>query len=78
MTPHDNPGSARLDTGDVSSDRESLSALFDGELHGDASRFALKRLGQDAEWRQACGNWQLAGDVLRGRGMAAAPGRSGE
>ena len=25
-------------------DREALSALFDGELDGDAARFALKRL----------------------------------
>ncbi len=25
-------------------DRETLSALFDGELSGDATRFALKRL----------------------------------
>ena len=53
--------------------REDLSALFDGELHGDASRFAHKRLAQDVEWRQACGTWQLVGDVLRGNATAAAP-----
>ena len=53
-------------------DRESLSALFDGELHGEAARFALKRLGHDAQWQQACGSWQLIGDVLRGRGTSAA------
>lgn len=53
--------------------RENLSALFDGELQGDAARFALKRLGQDLQWRQTCGSWQLAGDVLRGQAMAAAP-----
>lgn len=68
MNPHDNPGPDH-----VGHDRESLSALFDGELRGDASRFALKRLGQDAGWRRACGHWQLAGDVLRGQAMAAAP-----
>lgn len=56
-----------------SHDRESLSALFDGELQGDAARFACKRLVQDEQWRQSCGNWQLAGDVLRGRSMAPAP-----
>jgi len=56
-----------------SDDRESLSALFDGELHGDALRFAHKRLAQDVQWRQACGSWLLAGDVLRGRAVAAAP-----
>ena len=53
--------------------RENLSALFDGELHGDASRFAHKRLAQDVQWRRACGTWQLAGDVLRGHATAAAP-----
>ncbi|QOW18937.1 sigma-E factor negative regulatory protein [Lysobacter ciconiae] len=50
-----------------------LSALFDGQLGPDETRFALKRLGQDAAWREACGRWQLAGDVLRGDGVAPAP-----
>lgn len=54
-------------------DRESLSALFDGELRGDAARFVHKRLAGDVQWRQACGTWLLAGDVLRGRTVAAAP-----
>lgn len=54
-------------------DAETLSALFDGQLGGDARRFALKRLAHDVQWRQACGRWQLAGDVLRGDAMAAAP-----
>ncbi|HUH91122.1 MAG TPA: sigma-E factor negative regulatory protein, partial [Lysobacter sp.] len=54
-------------------DAETLSALFDGQLHDDARRFALKRLGHDVQWRRACGRWQLAGDVLRGNAMAAAP-----
>ena len=53
--------------------RENLSALFDGELRGDASRFAHKRLAQDVQWRQACGTWQLVGDVLRGQTTAVAP-----
>lgn len=56
------------------SDAENLSALFDGQLGGDAARFALKRLGHEAEWREACGRWQLAGDVLRGDSVAPAPG----
>jgi hypothetical protein len=55
------------------SDRETLSALFDGELRGDSARFALKRLHHDAGWREACGRWQLAGDVLRGQAVAPAP-----
>lgn len=54
-------------------DRESLSALFDGELRGDAARFVHKRLAGDVQWRQTCGIWLLAGDVLRGRTVAAAP-----
>ena len=54
-------------------ERETLSALFDGELRGDAACFALKRLDHDARWRDACGRWQLAGDALRGQAMAAAP-----
>lgn len=51
-------------------DNELLSALFDGELAGDRARFALKRLGHDAEWRATCERWQRAGDALRGRGAA--------
>lgn len=54
-------------------DRETLSALFDGELRGDAARFAFKRLDHDSAWGQAVGRWQLAGDVLRGRAEASAP-----
>ena len=49
------------------SDREALSALFDGELAGDVARFALKRLDHDQEWRSACERWQRVGDVLRNR-----------
>jgi Meckel syndrome type 1 protein len=55
-------------------DRETLSALFDGELSGDAARFALKRLGHDEQWRDAFGRWQLCGDVLRGQATAVASG----
>lgn len=55
-------------------DRETLSALFDGELSGDAARFALKRLGHDQQWRDAFGRWQLCGDVLRGQATAVANG----
>ena len=38
-------------------DRETLSALFDGELEDDAARFALRRLDHDAGWRDACSRW---------------------
>lgn len=54
-------------------DRESLSALFDGALEGDAARFALRRLDHDTGWRDACSRWQMVGDVLRGRAPGVAP-----
>jgi len=54
-------------------ERETLSALFDSELPGDAARFALKRLDHDAGWRDTCGRWQLIGDALRGEATSAAP-----
>lgn len=54
-------------------DLENLSALFDGELDGDAARFVQRRLGHDAGWQRACGRWQLIGDALRGQATAAAP-----
>lgn len=57
----------------TSSDREALSALFDGELGGDAARFALKRLDHDQDWRATCDRWSLVGDVLRGQGQALLP-----
>lgn len=49
------------------SDREALSALFDGELVGDVARFALKRLDHDQNWRATCDRWQRIGDALRGQ-----------
>jgi negative regulator of sigma E activity len=55
------------------SDREALSALFDGELGGDVARFALKRLDHDRDWRAACERWSLVGDVLRAQGQALMP-----
>lgn len=54
-------------------DRETLSALFDGELQGSAARFAVKRLDHDVQWRDACGRWQLVGDALRGQATGVAP-----
>lgn len=57
----------RPSTPPPASDREALSALFDGELVGDAARFALKRLDHDQDWRATCERWQAVGDVLRNR-----------
>lgn len=56
-----------------SEDRETLCALFDGELQGDAERFAHRRLGHDAGWRETVGRWQLAGDVIRQQAVGVAP-----
>jgi negative regulator of sigma E activity len=56
------------------SDREALSALFDGELIGDAARFALKRLDHDNDWRATCDRWRIAGEALRGQGAALPAG----
>lgn len=54
-------------------DHETLSALFDGELGGDARLFALRRLGHDATWQDRCGRWQLIGDAMRRQAPLAAP-----
>ncbi|MCF7223495.1 RseA family anti-sigma factor [Marilutibacter chinensis] len=67
---HNSPTDPLMTHGD---DREVLSALFDGELEAEATRFAHRRLAHDGRWREACGRWQLAGDVLRRRAEAVAP-----
>jgi negative regulator of sigma E activity len=53
--------------------REVLCELFDGELREDAARFAYRRLGHDPQWRETCGRWQLAGDVMRRHASGVAP-----
>lgn len=57
----------------MADDRNTLSALFDGELDDDAARFATRRLGHDVEWRRSVERWQLVGDVLRGQASKMAP-----
>ncbi|GAB2513715.1 sigma-E factor negative regulatory protein [Lysobacter humi (ex Lee et al. 2017)] len=54
-------------------DDETLSALFDGELGGEARLFAMRRLAHDSEWQGTTGRWQLIGDALRRRAPIAAP-----
>lgn len=54
-------------------DRETLSALFDGQLDAEARLFALRRLGHDVEWQRTCGHWQLIGDAMRRTAPIAAP-----
>ncbi|ATB57917.1 hypothetical protein NY98_17395 [Xanthomonas citri pv. fuscans] len=53
--------------------RQQLSALVDGELSADESRFLLRRLAHDEELAGCHERWQLCGDVLRGAASAPAP-----
>lgn len=53
--------------------RQQLSALIDGELAADETRFLLRRLEHDSELSGCQERWQLAGDVLRGAACAPAP-----
>ena len=55
-------------------DRETLSALFDGELDPHGRLFATRRLSHDAAWQTDCGRWQLIGDAMRRQAPIAAPG----
>ncbi|WP_275672725.1 sigma-E factor negative regulatory protein, partial [Thermomonas flagellata] len=52
------------------SSREQLSALMDGALPRDATRFLLRRLQHDAELAACWERWRIAGEALRG----SAPG----
>lgn len=53
--------------------REQLSALIDGALDADQSRFLLRRLQHDGELADRLSRWQFAGDVLRKQADAPAP-----
>ena len=54
--------------------KQQLSALMDGELEREPSRFLLKRLQDDADLSACWQRWHLAGDSLRGQ--TGAPLRS--
>lgn len=49
------------------------SALLDGQLQGDASRFLLARAERDEALRQRWSRWALAGDLLARRAVLPAP-----
>jgi negative regulator of sigma E activity len=53
--------------------RQQLSALIDGELAADETRFLLRRLEHDEELSGCHERWQILGDVLRGAACAPAP-----
>src|SRR5688500_18373350 len=49
--------------------KQQLSALIDGELERDQTRFLLKRLQTDAELTECWSRWHAAGESLRGQGI---------
>ena len=48
------------------SSREQLSALMDGALAADETRFLLRRLQHDASLAECWERWRLGGEVMRG------------
>ena len=52
---------------------QDLSALLDGELDPERSRFLLQRLGHDDEMRQRWARWQLMSACLKGEPMQLLP-----
>jgi sigma-E factor negative regulatory protein RseA len=49
--------------------KQQLSALIDGELERDQTRFLLKRMQADDELSQCWSRWHAAGESLRGQGI---------
>ncbi len=47
--------------------KEQLSALMDGELSRDETRFLMRRLDADPQLAKTWSSYQLAGDVLKKR-----------
>ena len=47
--------------------KETLSALLDGEAGGDVAKFLARRIERDPEAAAQLGRWQFAGDALRAR-----------
>ena len=60
-----NTESATNDLTQLSS-REQLSALMDGALPPDQTRFLLRRLQHDAPLAESWERWRLAGETMRG------------
>ena len=60
-----NPDTAANDLTQLSS-REQLSALMDGALPADQTRFLLRRLQHDASLAGSWERWRLTGEVMRG------------
>ena len=60
-----NPETVTNDLTQLSS-REQLSALMDGALPADQTRFLLRRLQHDAPLAECWERWRLTGEVMRG------------
>lgn len=75
MTGPSIPASQAASQGTQPSDlhREQLSAMMDGMLSNDESRFLLRRMQHDAELAGSWERWQLYGDALRGQAGRALP-----
>lgn len=59
---------------DMDADRnQDLSALLDGELDPERSRFLLQRLGHDDALRQRWARWQLMSACLKGQPVLPLP-----
>ena len=52
---------------------QDLSALLDGELDAERSRFLMQRLGHDEELRQRWQRWQLVSACLKGQPVQLLP-----
>ncbi len=50
--------------------REQLSAMMDGELPADQTRFLLRRIGNDAQLAQSWSRYQIVGSVMRREALA--------
>ncbi len=53
--------------------REQLSAMMDGELSADETKFLLRRMEHDDALADCWQRWQFAGDALRGQVDRALP-----
>lgn len=73
--PHSNDPTLRADGHQAARDPhgEPLSALMDGTLSDDESRFLLRRMQHDAELAGRWERWQFYGDAMRGSAGRALP-----
>lgn len=71
MTGLQSPSVHAADPGDLL--REQLSAMMDGELSDDETRFLLRRMQHDDSLADCWARWQYFGDAMRGECARALP-----